>query len=65
MNPKKIAIDKDTKAIINTDLDGLVAYKAKRDQRNKINELEDDINSVKEDLTEIKNLLKEIIKNRE
>jgi len=64
MDPDKITIDKDTEAIINNDLEGLRAYKAKRSQQNKINELENDINSVKDDLTEIKNLLKEFIKDR-
>jgi hypothetical protein len=64
MDPDKIIRDKSSTAIINTDIDALSAYRAKRDQRNKINELENDINSVKNDLLEIKNLLNQIIRDR-
>jgi len=65
MNPEKIIRDKNSTAIINADVDALNAYKLKRNQRSKINELEKDINSVKNDLLEIKDMLKQIIKDRE
>lgn len=64
MDPEKIHRDENTDAIINNDIDALIAYKKKRNQQKKINELENDINSVKNDITEIKNLLKQIIRDR-
>jgi len=64
MDELKIRRDKDSSAVVNTDLEGLAAYKARRFSKDKMKELETDINSVKQDLTDIKNMLQLLIANR-
>ncbi len=64
MDEIKIRRDSDSSAVVNTDLEGLAAYKARRFNKDKIKELETDINSVKQDLTDIKNMLQLLIANR-
>lgn len=64
MDATKIFRDSKSSAVISTDNAGLDAYKAKREQQQKIKKLETDINTVKEELSEIKNLLKQIITTR-
>lgn len=64
MDELKIRRDSNSSAVVNTDLEGLAAYKARRFSKDKIKELETDINSVKQDLTDIKNMLQLLIANR-
>jgi len=52
---------REASALINTDFDGLNAYKTRRDRMKKIEELETDINMIKQDMTEIKTLLQNIL----
>lgn len=61
IDPAKIKRDENGIAVINADLEGLNAYKAKRNQKEKIKELETNINSVKNELLEIKSMLQQII----
>jgi hypothetical protein len=64
VDPGKIKRDMGSFAVLNTDAESLMAYKAKKNQREKIKELESNINTVKNDLLEIKNMLQQIINNR-
>lgn len=64
MDETKILRDNKSSAVINTDFDGLAAYKARRFSKDKMKELETDINSVKQELTDIKNMLQLLIANR-
>lgn len=67
MNPlitDKYKRDPRNNALLNTDNAGLAAYKAKKKQSMKIDEVCNDINSLKEDLAEIKEALQLILKNR-
>ena len=52
---------REASALINTDLDGLNAYKTRRDRMKKIEELETDIDNIKQDMSEIKMLLQKIL----
>ena len=52
---------REASALINTDFDGLTAYKTRRDRMKKIEELETDIDNIKQDMTEIKMLLQKIL----
>lgn len=58
----KYVRDKETNALISSDHSGLAAYKAKKKQSLKIEEVCDDINSLKQDLADIKEALKIILK---
>jgi hypothetical protein len=64
MDETKIQRDKSSSAVVNTDFEGLAAYKARRYSKDKMTELETDINSVKQELTDIKNMLQLLIANR-
>jgi hypothetical protein len=61
MDETKIKRDVSSSAVLNTDIDGLAAYKARRYSKNKMKELETDINNVKQELTDIKNMLQLLI----
>ena len=58
----KYVRDKETNALISSDHSGLAAYKAKKKQSLKIEEVCDDRNSLKQDLADIKEALKIILK---
>lgn len=47
---------------INTDNSALIAYKKRKEQANKLIELEKDVKGMKSDLEEIKDLLKGLVK---
>lgn len=61
MSEHKFVRDTLSKAILNTDTNGLEAYKIARDRRlqeqTTLNNCVDDINILKDDMQEIKNLL--------
>lgn len=48
--------------VLNTDNQGVLAYKKKKAQGKKIETIEKDVNDMKSDLQEIKNLLRGLIK---
>lgn len=52
--------DSHSNAIINTDVAGLAAYKAKKKQSLEMKNLKYEVESLKEDIGEIKDLLKQI-----
>lgn len=60
-NEPNFVRDNNSKAILNTDNKGLIAYKmqkqARLNQNNKINRLTEDVNELKTEISEIKNLL--------
>jgi len=61
MSEHKFVRDNLTKAVLNTDISGLEAYKMARDQRlqeqTTLQNCVEDISSLKDDMNEIKNLL--------
>lgn len=48
-------------ALVNTDTEGLEAYKKRRENQKKLQQIENDINTLKYDISEIKLLLQKII----
>jgi len=60
----KYTRDESTGALISNDLRGLAAYKARKKQSLRMDEVCNDINSLKEDLADIKEALQVILKNR-
>ena len=64
MDELKIRPDRQSSAVVNTDSEGLAAYKARRFSKDRMKELETDINSVKQELTDIKKMLQLLIANR-
>lgn len=60
----KYTRDAATNSLLSNDHDGLAAYKARKNQSRKLDEVCDDINSLKEDLALIKDAIQVILKNR-
>lgn len=56
--------DCNSNALINTDDEGLAAYKTRRQRLEKIEELETDINNIKTDIADIKLLLQQILQGK-
>lgn len=54
---------RDTKsnAILNTDLDALNKYRAKRARDNKINNMAEEVDTLRQEMTEIKSLLMQLV----
>lgn len=65
INTKEFERDKDSKALINTDVQAFEEYKRTKRQLKKTFEMEREINSLKNDMQEIKRLLKNIIDRTE
>jgi len=59
-NRNDLVRDTYSKAILNTDLDALNAWKKRKEKSNRIDTHENDINNIKEELGEIKFMIKEI-----
>jgi hypothetical protein len=53
--------DSQSKAILNTNVEGLKVHKQQREERMRVKRMLDEFDSVKSDLSEIKNLLKELL----
>ena len=53
--------DKNSKAILSNNSEGLKAYKLKRIQMQKVLEYENDINTLKSEISEIRNVLDVIV----
>ena len=61
-NDRTIVRDKNSKALLSVNYEGLKAYKIERNRNNKILEYENDINTLKEDVTEIRTALELLVK---
>lgn len=55
--------DEDSKAVLNTDVTALEAYRKRRQQNRSVQNMCDELNNLKSEMTEIKSMLKEIINN--
>ena len=53
--------DMQNQAVLNSDSDGLKAYKLKREKQQEINSAVDDINNIKQDINELKTLMQRIL----
>ena len=53
--------DPKTSALLNTDDNAIRAYKAKKEQMQKIQDMEQDVNNIKHELMEIKDMLQQIL----
>lgn len=53
--------DRSSKALLNTDIRGVAAYKARREKSKQLEVLEEQINTVRNDITEIKMLLHSLL----
>tara|TARA_R110002167_G_scaffold58368_1_gene165435 strand:+ start:375 stop:575 length:201 start_codon:yes stop_codon:yes gene_type:complete len=64
MSEHKFIRDTTSNAIINTDIDGLRRYKARKAESRKILDLKDEVDSIKNEMSEIKNLLIKLVENQ-
>lgn len=53
--------DAKSNAILNTDLDALNKYRAKRARDKKINNIADEVDTLRQEMTEIKSLLMQLV----
>jgi hypothetical protein len=56
-NERNLVRDKNSKAVLSRDLEGLQAYKIQKIHRQRILEYEKDINTLKEEISEIRTLI--------
>ena len=59
-NPELIR-DMDSKAVLNTNLTALQAYKKKREKQQEIQSAVDDINNLRQEVNELKTLMQRIL----
>ncbi len=59
---RSLVRDKNSKALLSRNHEGLKAYKIQRNRNNKILEYENDINTLKKDVTEIRSALELLVK---
>lgn len=59
-NPELVR-DMDSKAVLNTNVPALQAYKKKREKQQEVNAAVDDINTMKNEINEIKTLMQRIL----
>lgn len=59
-NPELVR-DMDSKAVLNTNVSALQAYKKKREKQQEIQSAVDDINNMKNEINEIKTLMQRIL----
>ena len=64
-NEPAFAKDTISKAVINTDLSGLEAYRARRNRTAEMEAKLDEINTLKQDVAEIKDLLRQLLGSKE
>lgn len=65
MESPSFARDPYSKALVNTDMSALEAYKARREHSRKVESISKDINTLKVEFEEIKFLLHQLITNKE
>jgi len=53
--------DENTNAVLNTNMNGLEAYKLQRDKQRKVDNVVSDVENLKNDLKDIKNMLEKIL----
>jgi hypothetical protein len=64
MSEHKFIRDTTSNAIINTDIDGLRRYKARKAESKKIVDLKNDVDSIKDEMSEIRQLLTKLVENQ-
>ena len=64
MEDHKYIRDTTSNAIINTDIDGLRRYKARKAESKKIVDLKNDVDSIKDEMSEIRQLLTKLVENQ-
>ena len=64
MEDHKYIRDATSNAIINTDIDGLRRYKARKAESKKIVDLKNDVDSIKDEMSEIRQLLTKLVENQ-
>ena len=60
-NDRTIVRDKNSKALLSVNYEGLKAYKIERNRNNKILEYENDINTLKKEVTEIRSAIELLV----
>ena len=60
-NDRTIVRDKNSKALLSVNYEGLKAYKIQRNRNNKILEYENDINTLKKEVTEIRSAIELLV----
>ena len=53
--------DEQNNAVLNTNINGLEAYKKQRDKQRKVDNMVNDVDKLKTDLKDIKNLLEQLL----
>ena len=53
--------DEENNAVLNTNINGLEAYKKQRDKQRKVDNMVNDVDKLKTDLKDIKNLLEQLL----
>ena len=64
MEDHKYIRDTTSNAIINTDIEGLRRYKARKAESKKIVDLKNDVDSIKDEMSEIRQLLTKLVENQ-
>ena len=64
MTEHKFIRDTTSYEIINTDIDGLRRYKARKAESKKIVDLKNDVDSIKDEMSEIRQLLTKLVENQ-
>lgn len=62
MSQNKYIRDENSGAVVSTDVEGLIQYKARRRQTMRVEELRQEVITLRDDMTEIKTLLQSIVK---
>lgn len=60
----KFLRDPISKAIINTDIEGLKRYREKKEYMRKLSCLKDEVDTIKDEMIEIKSLLKQLVEKQ-
>ena len=64
MSEHKFIRDTTSNAIINTDIEGLRRYKARKAESKRILNLKNEVDSIKDEMSEIKHLLTKLVENQ-
>lgn len=64
MEDHKYIRDATSNAIINTDIEGLRRYKARKAESKRILDLKNEVDSIKDEMSEIKQLLTKLVENQ-
>jgi len=59
-NPNLVR-DTRSQAVLNSDVDGLAAYKKRREKQHQMESAADDINTMKQDINDLKTLMQRIL----